>query len=191
MDYRRPTRKGITVLSLKTEQQLTDFEELALGFADQLFRVALRLLRNHERAEDLVQETFLQAWRSFHRFETGTNLRAWLYKIMFNLHYTDLRRNKLELVQADEMIAATIAFDPPTPQFVTEEEVIAALERVPKDFQIPVMLADIEELSYLEIAEVLNIPKGTVMSRLHRGRKILRMELADYARSYGLKVAEN
>ena len=183
--------EGMTVLSLKTEQQLTDFEELALGYADQLFRVALRLLRNHERAEDLVQETFLQAWRSFHRFETGTNLRAWLYKIMFNLHYTDLRRNKLELVQADEMIAETIAFDPPTPQFVTEEEVIAALERVPKDFQIPVMLADIEELSYLEIAEVLNIPKGTVMSRLHRGRKILRMELADYARSYGLKVAEN
>ena len=181
----------MTVLSLKTEQQLTDFEELALGYADQLFRVALRLLRNHERAEDLVQETFLQAWRSFHRFETGTNLRAWLYKIMFNLHYTDLRRNKLELVQADEMIAATIAFDPPTPQFVTEEEVIAALERVPENFQIPVMLADIEELSYLEIAEVLNIPKGTVMSRLHRGRKILRMELADYARSYGLKVAEN
>ena len=68
----------MTVLSLKTEQQLTDFEELALGYADQLFRVALRLLRNHERAEDLVQETFLQAWRSFHRFETGTNLRAWL-----------------------------------------------------------------------------------------------------------------
>jgi RNA polymerase sigma-70 factor, ECF subfamily len=138
----------------------------------------------------LVQETFLQAWKSFHRFEAGTNLRAWLYKIMFNLHYTSLRRNKLELVPVEETIFDTLAYDPPTPQFVTEEEVLGALERLPRDFQVPVILADIEELSYLEIAEVLNIPKGTVMSRLHRGRKLLRLELVNYARSYGLKVAE-
>jgi RNA polymerase sigma-70 factor, ECF subfamily len=177
-------------LSPQSEQQLFTFEELALGYADQLFRVALRVVRNHEKAEDLVQETFLQAWKSFHRFEAGTNLRAWLYKIMFNLHYTSLRRNKLELVPVEETIFDTLAYDPPTPQFVTEEEVLGALERLPRDFQVPVILADIEELSYLEIAEVLNIPKGTVMSRLHRGRKLLRLELVNYARSYGLKVAE-
>ena len=170
--------------------QLTDFEELALGYTDQLFRVALRLVRNHQRAEDLVQEAYLQAWRSFHRFEAGTNLRAWLYKIMFNLHYSQLRRGKHEVQTIDEMIAETIAYDPPTPQFVTEAEVQAALNRVPKDFQIPVVLADIEEFSYNEIAELLQITRGTVMSRLHRGRKLLRMELANYARSVGYKVAE-
>ncbi len=171
-------------------EQLANFEELALGYADQLFRVALRVVRNHEKAEDLVQETFLQAWKSFHRFELGTNLRAWLFKIMFNLHYTNLRRNKLELVPVEEAIFETLAYDPPTPQFVTEEEVLAALDRLPRDFQVPVILADIEELSYQEIAEIMNTPKGTVMSRLHRGRKLLRMELVNYARSYGLKVAE-
>ncbi len=171
-------------------EQLANFEDLALGYADQLFRVALRVVRNHERAEDLVQETFLQAWKSFHRFEPGTNLRAWLFKIMFNLHYTNLRRHKLELVPVEETIFDTLAYDPPTPQFVTEEEVLGALEKLPRDFRIPVILADIEELSYHEIAEVMNIPKGTVMSRLHRGRKLLRMELVNYARSYGLKVAE-
>ena len=174
----------------QSEQQLSTFEDLALGYANQLFRVALRVVRQHEKAEDLVQETFLQAWKSFHRFEPGTNLRAWLFKIMFNLHYTNLRRNKLELVAGDETIFDTLAYELPTPQFVTEEEVLAALDRLPRDFQLPVILADIEELSYLEIAEVMNIPKGTVMSRLHRGRKLLRMELVNYARSYGLKVAE-
>ncbi len=177
-------------MSPQSEQQLSTFEDLALGYADQLFRVALRVVRNHEKAEDLVQETFLQAWKSFHRFEPGTNLRAWLFKIMFNLHYTTLRRNKLELVPVEETVFDTLAYDPPTPQFVTEEEVLSALERLPRDFQVPVILADIEELSYLEIAAVMNIPKGTVMSRLHRGRKLLRMELVNYARSYGLKVAE-
>lgn len=176
-------------MSPQTEQ-LSNFEELALGYADQLFRVALRVLRNHEKAEDLVQETMLQAWKSFHRFKPGTNLRAWLYKIMFNLHHSDLRRNRLEIVAADETIFDTLAYDPPTPQFVTEEEVLSALEKLPRDFKIPVMLADIEELSYLDIAEALNIPKGTVMSRLHRGRKLLRMELVNYAKNYGLKVAE-
>lgn len=177
-------------MSPPSAQQLSAFEESALSYADQLFRVALRVLRHHEKAEDLVQETFLQAWKSFHRFEPGTNLRAWLFKIMFNLHHSNLRRNKLQIVPVEETVFDTLAYDPPTPQFVTEEEVLSALERLPRDFQVPVILADIEELSYNEIAEALNIPKGTVMSRLHRGRKLLRMELVGYAKSYGLKVSE-
>jgi RNA polymerase sigma-70 factor (ECF subfamily) len=179
--------KGST---LSSTQRLAEFEELAFGYTVQLFRVALRLVRNHAKAEDLVQETYFQAWKSFHRFQTGTNLRAWLFKIMFNLHYTDLRRNKFELVPVEETIAETLAYDPPTPQHVTEEEVLAALERLPREFQLPVILADIEEFSYYEIADLIRIPKGTVMSRLHRGRKMLRAELANYARSYGLKVQE-
>ena len=163
------------------------FETEALGLADQLFRVAFRLLRDRARAEDLVQETYLQAWRSFHRFELGTNLRAWLYKILFNVYYSGQRKERLQLVPAEETLAETIAYDPPTPQRVTDEEVLAALERLPRDFQIPLLLADVEELSYREIADVLEIPLGTVMSRLHRGRKLLRTELAGYARNAGYR----
>ncbi|HEX4951415.1 MAG TPA: sigma-70 family RNA polymerase sigma factor [Blastocatellia bacterium] len=177
-------------MSPQSQQQLSTFEETALGYADQLFRVALRVLRQREPAEDLVQETFLQAWKSFHRFQPGTNLRAWLFKIMFNLYHSDLRRKKPQILPVEETIAETLAYDPPTPQFVTEAEVLAALERLPREFQLPVILADIEEFSYQEIAETMDIPKGTVMSRLHRGRKLLRQELISYARSYGLKVAE-
>jgi RNA polymerase sigma-70 factor (ECF subfamily) len=171
-------------------QQYAEFEAGALGYADQLLRVALRLVRNRAQAEDLVQETFLQAWRSFHRFESGTNLRAWLYKIMFNTHYSKRRRERLQLAPSEESIAETIAFDPPTPQRLTEEEVIGAVERLPREFQIVVVLADVEELSYKEIVEALRIPIGTVMSRLHRGRKLLRMELANYARAAGYHTEE-
>ena len=171
-------------------QRLGAFESQALEYSDQLFRVAMRVCRDRERAEDLVQETYLQAWRSFHRFKPGTNLRAWLFKIMFNVFYSGLRREKLELVPVEETIAETVAYDPPTPQALTDEDVLGALERVPREFQIPVMLADIEELSYREIADALEIPLGTVMSRLHRGRKLLRMELAGFAREAGYRIAE-
>src|SRR5262245_48623720 len=170
-------------------RRLEIFEAEALSLSNQLFRVALRVCRDREKAEDLIQETYLQAWRSFHRFEIGTNLRAWLYKILFNVYYDGIRRAKLELAPIEETIAETIAYDPPTPQRLTEEEVLAALERIPRDFQLPVVLADVEDLSYREIANTLRIPLGTVMSRLHRGRKLLRMELANYAREAGYQVA--
>lgn len=173
-----------------SEKQLADFEASALVFADQLFRVALRLERDYGRAEDLVQEAYLHAWRSFHRFEPGTNLRAWLYKIMFNRYYTRRRSERLQLLPVEEEIAETVAYDPPTPQQVTDEEVMAAIEQLPRDFQLAVVLADIEELSYREIADLFGIPIGTVMSRLHRGRKLLRAGLAPYARNAGYHVAE-
>lgn len=169
--------------------RLDIFEAEALGFSSQLFRVALRVCRDRAKAEDLIQETYLQAWRSFHRFEIGTNLRAWLYKILFNVYYGEARKEKLEITPIEETIAETIAYDPPTPQHLTEEEVLAALERIPRDFQLPVVLADVEELSYREISDALSIPLGTVMSRLHRGRKLLRMELANYARGAGYQIA--
>jgi RNA polymerase sigma-70 factor, ECF subfamily len=177
-------------LSLLERQNLAEFEGAALPYADQLFRVAVRLCRDYAKGEDLVQEAYLQAWRSFHRFELGTNLRAWLYKIMFNVYYSGRRQERLQLVPFEETIAETIAYDPPTPVSLTDEEVLAALERLPRDFQIPVVLADVEELSYREIAEAMAIPIGTVMSRLHRGRKLLRMDLAQYARTAGYKLAE-
>lgn len=172
------------------QQRLEVFESQALEFSNQLFRVALRLARDRTKAEDLIQETYLQAWRSFHRFELGTNLRAWLYKIMFNVFYGLIRKQKLALVPVEEVIAETIAYDPPTPQRLTDEDVLNALERIPRDFQIPVVLADVEDLSYREISEAMQIPLGTVMSRLHRGRKLLRVELAGYARQAGYQVGE-
>lgn len=170
-------------------QRLQTFETEAMGFTSQLYRVALRLCRDKAKAEDLVQETYLQAWRSFHRFEQGTNLRAWLYKIMFNVYYSSQRREKLQYAGTEETIAQTIAYDPPTPQQLTDEEVLAALERLPKDFQIPILLADVEELSYREVADAMGIPIGTVMSRLHRGRKLLRTELTGYARNAGYRIS--
>ena len=175
-------------LSLNEGQKLAEFEEAALVYADQLFRVAVRLHRDHGKAEDLVQEAYLQAWRSFHRFERGTNLRAWLYKILFNVFYSGQRKERLRLVPVEETLAETVAYDPPTPETLTDEEVLGALAQLPRDFQIPVLLADVEELSYREIAEALAIPLGTVMSRLHRGRKLLRTELTRYARESGYKL---
>jgi|SRR5215468_3399957 len=163
------------------QQRLAEFENVALGYADQLFRVALRLVKDRAHAEDLVQETYLQAWRSFDRFEPGTNLRAWLYKIMFNTRHSQRRRRRLQLVQFEETVAETIAYDPPTPQGLIDEEVLAELEKLPRDYQIPVVLVDVEGFTYRELAEALNIPIGTVMSRLHRGRKLLRMGLAKFA----------
>jgi RNA polymerase sigma-70 factor (ECF subfamily) len=173
------------------QQRLAEFEDAAMGFADQLFRVALRVVRDRAQAEDLVQETYLQAWRSFDRFEPGTNLRAWLYKIMFNTHHSQRRRMRLHLVQHEETIAETIAYDPPTPQQLTDEEVLAELEKLPRDYQIPVVLVDVEGLTYKELAEALSIPIGTVMSRLHRGRKLLRMGLAKFAHEAGYRAIED
>ncbi len=163
------------------QQRLVEFESAALGYADQLFRVALRVVRDRSRAEDLVQETYLQAWRSFDRFEPGTNIRAWLFKIMFNTHHSQQRRLRLRLIPVEETIAETIAYDPPTPQHLTDEDVLAELEKLPREYQIPIVLVDVEGFSYKELAEALNVPIGTVMSRLHRGRKLLRMGLAKYA----------
>lgn len=171
------------------QQRLAVFENAALSHEDQLFRVALRLVKDRAHAEDLVQETYLQAWRSFDRFEPGTNLRAWLYKIMFNMHHSQRRRRRLQLVQFEETVAETIAYDPPIPQGLTDEEVLTELEKLPRDYQIPVVLVDVEGLTYKELAEALNIPIGTVMSRLHRGRKLLRMGLAKFAHEARRKAA--
>lgn len=165
-----------------------DFEEAALPHLDRLFRLALWLERDRDVAEDLVQETFAQALQSFHRFEKGTNCRAWLVSIL--QHLRSNRRRALArmpvLQDTEEQIAETVAYEPPTPQGITEEEVLIALRRLPAGFQEIVLLSDVEQFSYKEIAEVLGIPMGTVMSRLHRARKLLRTELAAYANAHGI-----
>jgi len=169
------------------------FENEALPHHVDLYRMARWLLRDRDQAEDLVQETFVAALRSFHRFEKGTNCRAWLIKIMY--HTLSKRRRvegRLRIVSDnEEQIAETVAFEPPTPQNITEKEVLEALKRLPQQFQEVVILSDVEDMTYKEIAEGLSIPTGTVMSRLHRGRRLLRAELAAYANSLGIgKTAE-
>ena len=169
-------------------EEWASFENEAWPHHADLFRIAKWLVGDHHRAEDLVQETLLAALRSFHRFERGTNCRAWLIKILY--HTLSKRRrseNRLRLVSdSEEQIAEAVAFDPPTPENLTEQEVLEALGRLPQQFQEVVILSDVEDMTYKEIAVTLSIPTGTVMSRLHRGRTLLRGELAAYANTLGI-----
>ena len=171
------------------EDQLREnFEMEAMPFTADLFRVAMFLKRNRDAAEDLVQETMMQALKSFHRYKMGTNCKAWLTTIMYNTHYKQLRKqNNLKLVaDTEEKIAQTIPFEASIPQKITDEDVLKALETVPEIFREIVVLCDVEGFSYKEISAIMDVPMGTVMSRLHRGRKVLRGELAVYARDYGI-----
>jgi RNA polymerase sigma-70 factor (ECF subfamily) len=166
------------------------FEEEVLGLADQAYRVARRLVSTREEAEDLVQETYARAFRSWRSYTPGTNLRAWLLRILTNLNIDRGRRdqrtpptqpieegdyflyNKLEETGAGEDEDRVV-------ERLSQEGVVRALSTVPHDFRDVVVLVDIGEFSYQEAAQILDIPIGTVMSRLHRGRRILKQELAD------------
>ena len=150
-----------------------------LPHADRLFRLAMWFERNRADAEDVVQETMMQALRSFHRFEPGTNCRAWLTTILQRIVSNRRRARGRSIVVSDpdDRIAHTVAFVPPVPQDLTDEVVLSSLRRLPGSFQDVILLCDVEELSYKEAAEALSIPIGTVMSRLHRGRAQLRVEL--------------
>ena len=168
------------------------FESEALPFHADLYRFAKWLLRNQAEAEDLVQETFVEALRSFHRFEKGTNCRAWLIRIMYHLLSKRRREStRLHVVgDIDEQIAEAVVVEPAASGELAGEEVLNALKRLPQHYQEVVILADVDDLSYKEIADALSIPAGTVMSRLHRGRSLLRSELGNYARSLGIGVGK-
>ena len=172
----------------KREKEWAAFEVEALPLLPDVFRVAKYLVRDREEAEDLTQETFAQALKSFHRYTPDTNCRAWLVTILY--HLNSKRRYKLgrlKLVEdAEEQIAQTIAFEPPVPEHLTDEEILQALERIPKQFREVVVLTDVEEFTYKEVAELLQTPIGTVMSRLHRGRRLLRQQLTECAGNYGI-----
>ncbi len=156
-----------------------DFEAVAFDHLDALFRTAKALLRNAEEAEDVVQETYLQAWKSFHRFTPGTNCRAWMFAILFNVvrHH---RRKWLDRFR----FGLPEGFE----QSLTDEEVLAALQQIPSQNAEVVLLADVHEFSYKEIQDTLGIPIGTVMSRLSRGRLMLRGKLAGPAAAIGIKT---
>jgi RNA polymerase sigma-70 factor (ECF subfamily) len=175
----------------RQKSRTAEFEAAALPHLNDLFRTASRLLGDRAKAEDVVQEVYLQAWRSFDRFEVGTNCRAWLFKILFHsIHHFRRKWFNLKIVkESDEFLEQSVASAPPVPDRLTDEEILSALDRIPQDFKAVVMLADVEEFSYKEIAEILKIPVGTVMSRLSRGRGLLRGYLAGVAQSYGIRRA--
>lgn len=169
------------------EEKWRGFEQEAMPLMDDLYRVAMWLTRSRSEAEELVQETFFQALKSFHRYQVGTNCKAWLMVILYHLNAK--RRRKLGAMvlveDPEDKIAGTIIFEPSIPQNITDEEVLQALKNVPQAFRDVVVLADVEGFSYKEIASILDVPIGTVMSRIHRGRKLLRIELAVYAKNFG------
>lgn len=181
---------GIKWLGTK-EDGWRDFEAEAMPHMADLFRIAVWLTKDRTEGEDLVQETMMQALKSFHRYEPGTNCRAWLTTILYNLNFKRLRReSRLKLVDdAEDRLAETVPFEAQIPKELTDVEVIEALRKVPDKFRHVIVLSDVEEFSYKEIAGILQIPMGTVMSRLYRGRRILRLELADYANRFGISAA--
>jgi RNA polymerase sigma-70 factor (ECF subfamily) len=165
-----------------------EFEAAAMPHMNDIYRTAARLLGNGTGADDIVQDVYLQAWKSFDQFEMGTNCRAWLFKILFHTmnHYRRKWLNIRMVKENEEILDLTPAGGPPIPEHITDEEILAALADVPQDFRAVVLLIDVEEFSYKEAAGILNVPIGTVMSRLSRGRKMLRERLTGHAASYGI-----
>ena len=164
------------------------FDAEALPYLNDLFRTAARVVGDRARAEDVVQEAYLQAWKSFDRFEPGTNCRAWLFKILFHcVHHHRRKWFRLPVLkETEEFLEANLVYSPPVPEHLTDEDILDALDGIPADFRAVVLLVDVQEFSYKDSAEILTIPVGTVMSRLSRGRKLLREQLVDVARSYGV-----
>ena len=156
------------------------FETEAMPHVDRLFRHAMWLERNRTQAEDLVQETLMQALQSFHRFTPGTNCRAWLVSILHHVRSNRRRKEGRVVIDSDveERLAHVVPFVPPVPDRLTDEDMLLALGRIPPHHQEIILLCDVQEMTYKEIAAALGIPIGTVMSRLHRGRELLRTALS-------------
>lgn len=165
-----------------------EFEEAALQHVSVLYQTARCLLGNSAEAEDAVQETFLQAWRCFHKYTPGTNCRAWLYAILFNVIRQSRRKWTFRMSPIDDPdeFERTLQSRETIAEELTDREILRALDSIPEKYKEVVMLVDVQDFSYREVQETLRIPIGTVMSRLSRGRLALRTKLGDSARSYGL-----
>ena len=172
------------------DQRASAFEDEAMPHTHDLYRTAMRLLRDASKASDAVQETYLLAWKSFDKYERGTNCRAWLFQILFNVVRHQRRDWFKWITGRDEDLAGLARAAPyPVPESLSDNDILTALDSLPVPFRDAVLLVDVQEFAYKEASGILNIPIGTVMSRLSRGRALLRAQLADTARAYGIAAA--
>lgn len=200
-----PRRRELHSLSMTTpdDEKRSLFESQALQYMDQLYAAAMRMTRNPADAADLVQETYVKAYQAFGQFEQGTNLKAWMYRIQTNTFINIYRKNQRNPYQgtiddledwqlggAESMTLqnSTRSAEAEAIDHLPDSAVKEALQAIPEDFRMVVYYADVEGFSYQEIADIMKTPTGTVMSRLHRGRRMLRELLADYARERGITV---
>ena len=194
---------GVDVATESTEERRIRFERDAMQYVDQLYSAAMRMARNPADAEDLVQEAYTKAFSAFHQYKPGTNLKAWLYRILTNTYINLYRKRQREPLQSnsdtieDWQLARAESHtssglrsaEAEALDHLPDTDVKRALQAIPEEFRLAVYFADVEGFAYKEISDIMNTPIGTVMSRLHRGRKMLRDMLAEYAAERGFKTA--
>jgi RNA polymerase sigma-70 factor (ECF subfamily) len=198
-----PTEQAVDVATESTEERRIRFERDAMQYVDQLYSAAMRMARNPADAEDLVQEAYTKAFSAFHQYKPGTNLKAWLYRILTNTYINLYRKRQREPLQSnadtieDWQLARAESHtsrglrsaEAEALDHLPDTDVKRALQAIPEEFRLAVYFADVEGFAYKEISDIMNTPIGTVMSRLHRGRKMLRDMLAEYAAERGFKGA--
>lgn len=197
--------KPLDVSTETTEERRLRFERDAMQYVDQLYSAAMRMARNPSDAEDLVQEAYTKAFSAFHQYKPGTNLKAWLYRILTNTYINLYRKRQREPLQSnsdtieDWQLARAESHtssglrsaEAEALDHLPDSDVKRALQSIPEEFRLAVYFADVEGFAYKEISDIMNTPIGTVMSRLHRGRKMLRDMLADYAAERGFRAADS